>query len=98
MPAHMTRRTETELEPPTSMDIVHITKTGTGAVPAPAVVDALAIGKMADLNNNGDRSAAWRMWDGVLITVNNVTETSSIARIGGATPDPTPQKFGITGV
>lgn len=94
----MTGRTETELEPPTSGDMVHIMKTGTGAVPAPAVVDALAIGKMTDLNNNGDRSNAWRMWMGVLITVNNVTETSNIAQIGGTTPDPTLQKFGITGV
>ena len=91
-------RTETELEPPTSMDMVHITKTGTGTVPAPAVVDALAIGKMSDLNNNGDRSMAWAMWDGVLITVNNVTQTTSIAQIGGSTPDPTLKKFGITGV
>jgi len=93
----MTGRTEIELEPPTSMDMVHITKTGTGTVPAPAMVDALAIGKMSDLNNNGDRSAQWRMWDGVLITVTNVTETSSIAQIGGTTPDPTLKKFSITG-
>jgi hypothetical protein len=93
----MTGRTETELEPPASGGMVMITKTGTGTVPGPDMVNALAIGMMDDANNNGARSMAWRQWDGVLIKVTSVTQTTSVAQIGGATPDPTLQKFGITG-
>jgi hypothetical protein len=87
-------RTEVELEPPMSGAMVTVTKTGTGTVPAPATVDALAIGKMPD----PDRSNQWKMWDGVLVTVNNVSQVSSVAQVGGKTPDPTLQKFNITGV
>src|SRR5258705_31017 len=67
---------------------------GTGSVAAPMVVDALAIGQMA---TQAARDAEWEKWEGVLITVTNVSELNSVAQIGGTTPDPTFQKFSVTG-
>ena len=91
----MSGRTETELEPPTKGATVTVTKTGSGAVPMPATVDALAIGKMAD----PDRSMQWKMWDGVLVTLTNVSMTTGVKQVPSSkTPDPTLQEFGITGV
>ncbi len=92
-----TGRTVTELEPAMTGQFVQITKTGSGTVPPPMVVDALAIGMMTDANNNGDRSAAWEMWEGVLITVNNVSALSAPKCVGSACSDPLLQQFGATG-
>ena len=88
-----TGRTVTELKAgPSGMTV---TKTGTGTVPAPMVVDALAIGQMA---TQALRDVEWEKWEGVLITVNNVAATGDIKQIGGTTPDPTLQSFAITGI
>jgi hypothetical protein len=62
------------------------------------VVDALAIGMLSDDNNNGDRTAAWEMWEGVLITLDNVSAVNSPKCVGSACTDPTLENFGITGV
>lgn len=59
----------TEIVAPTG-GMLTITKTGTGTVPAPAVVDALMIGMKA---TQPERNVEWEKWEGVLITVNNVT-------------------------
>ncbi|MDB4956669.1 MAG: hypothetical protein JWO36_4238 [Myxococcales bacterium] len=86
-------RTVTELEPPMG-GTINVTKTGSGTPLTPHVVDALAIGQMAD----PARSAEWEKWEGVLITVNNANVIGNLKQIGGATPDPTLQSIAITGV
>ena len=48
-----------------------VTKTGTRHAAHADVVDALAIGQMADADAHGAR-AEWEKWEGVLIKVNNV--------------------------
>ncbi|MEJ7601090.1 MAG: hypothetical protein WKG01_24515 [Kofleriaceae bacterium] len=70
-------RTITELKPVSggAMDIV---KTGTGSVPEPKVIDALAIGQMA---TQAERDAEWEKWEGVLVTVNNVRAFNSPNKI-----------------
>jgi hypothetical protein len=85
-------RTVTELEPITGGQMT-VTKTGTGTVPAAATVDALAIGQMAD----PARSAEWEKWEGVLITVTNVSALNAPKQVSGSMPDATLQNFGITG-
>jgi hypothetical protein len=73
----MTGRTDTELDVPKGGALT-LTKTGTGAVPAPSVVDANAIGQLFDptqAKTNGGGAAfnaAWEMWEGVLVTMSNV--------------------------
>jgi hypothetical protein len=62
-------RTITELKP-VSGGMMDIVKTGTGPIPAPKVIDALAIGQ---LPTQAERDAEWEKWEGVLVTVNNVT-------------------------
>ncbi len=102
--ADTTGRTETELEPPTAGGSMTVTKTGTGTVPAPAVVDALAIGEMYDASmaaaGGGTAfSNAWAMWDGVLVTTANVSALSAPKAFGSVTPTPADSyDFGITGV
>ncbi len=71
-----------------------ITKTGTGTVPAPAVVDALMIGQ---LTTQAMRDAQWEMWEGVLITVNKVSAFNTPKCVGTACTDATLQEFDITG-
>lgn len=89
-------RTVTELQAPKG-GMLTITKTGTGTVPAPVVVDALAIGQKA---TQAARDTEWEKWEGVLITVNNVSALSAPACItsGGVCTDPTFQSFSLTGV
>lgn len=70
-----------------------ITKTGTGTVPAPMVVDALAIGQMAP----AARDAEWEKWEGVLITVNHVSSFGKPKCVGSACSDPTLQNVKLTG-
>jgi hypothetical protein len=85
--------TTTELKPLTG-GAMTITKTGTGAAPAPAVVDAAAIAALPD---KAARNAEWEKWEGVLIKVNNVLALSAPKVISGSNPDPTFQAFSITG-
>ena len=88
-------RTDTELEPAAMGGTVTITKTGTGTVPGPDMVDALAIGQMAD----PARSMEWEKWEGVLITVKNVSALSAPKSFGSTMPAPPDNyDFSITGV
>jgi hypothetical protein len=91
-PVDMTGRTTTELSPITGGQLT-VTKTGTGTVPAPAMVDAAAIAMM----DRTGQDAEWEKWEGVLITVTNVTALSAPKVIGGTTPDPSFKSFNITG-
>lgn len=86
-------RTITELKA-VSGGMMSVTKTGSGAVPAPVVVDALAIGQKA---TQAERDAEWEKWEGVLVTVNNISVLSAVSQIGGTTPDPLLKKFDVTG-
>ncbi len=88
-----TGRTLTELEP-VSGGAIAIAKTGTGAVPAPMVVDALAVGQ---LPTQAARDAEWEKWEGVLITVNHVSALDAPVCVGTACTDPTLQDFDVTG-
>ncbi|HEX4417998.1 MAG TPA: hypothetical protein VH165_08875 [Kofleriaceae bacterium] len=71
------------------------TKTGTGTVPAPAVVDALAIGVMA---TDDARQAAWRQWEGVLIQLSNVAAAAAPSCIKSKGTCTDVDSFGVTGV
>jgi hypothetical protein len=70
-----------------------VTKVGTGQVPAPEVIDALAIGQMAQTA----REAELEKWEGVLVTIENVRVDVGIRQISGAMPDPTFREFNVTG-
>jgi len=91
-----TGRTLTELEP-VSGGVMTVTKTGTGSLPPIAQVDALMIGQLSDVNNNGQRSAAWGAWEGVLIQLTNVSAFGAPKCVGSACSDATDQQFSITG-
>jgi hypothetical protein len=94
-----TGRTVTELEPVQGGQIT-ITNNGPGTVPAPSVVDALMIGQLAETSPpsaTSPRSMEWEKWEGVLITVMNVSATSSPKCVGSACSDMTLENFGITG-
>jgi hypothetical protein len=85
----------TELQNPTGRTMT-VTKTGTGAAIAPMVVDALTIGRKA---TEALRDADWEPWEGVLITLNNVTAFGApgcITSQGNCT-DPTRTNLTITG-
>lgn len=88
LPGDMTGRKVTELKPSGTMTI---TKKGTGAVPAPAMVDAVAISAM----DKASREAEWEKWEGVLITVINARQIAP-SRAFGMNPDQV--EFRITGV
>lgn len=98
--ADPTARTETELKPSAMGSTITVTKTGTGTVPAPANVDALMIGQLADADMQGTSfSAAWEMWEGVLIKTSNVTALGAPKSFGSTMPTPADNySFGITGV
>ena len=70
-----------------------VTKVGTGAVPAPQTIDALAIGRMPEVM----RRAEQEKWEHVLVKIENVTVTREIRPIGGTMPDPTFKDFLVTG-
>ncbi|MGE3548104.1 MAG: hypothetical protein AB7L28_29545, partial [Kofleriaceae bacterium] len=78
----------TELKP-VSGGTMTITKVSSGPAPAPQVVDALAIGQKP---TQAERDAEWEKWEGVLITVNNVTQLNSVEQVGGQMPDSTLKK------
>jgi hypothetical protein len=85
--------TVTELSPLSSGSLV-VTEVGSGTVPEPHVIDALAVGRMAA----ADREAEYEKWEGVLVKVENVSVTSEIRPVSGSMPDPTFVAFSITGV
>jgi predicted extracellular nuclease len=85
-------RTTTEIEKPTGGAIM-VAKVGTGTVPPPMVVDALAIGRMA---TQAERDAEWEKWEGVLISVSNLGVISS-TKTFGATPGVDSEEFTVTG-
>jgi hypothetical protein len=86
----------TELGAPSGGSMT-ITKTGTGTVPPPAVVDLLAIGTMA---TEDARLAEWEKWEGVLITASNVVAFGNPSCITskGVCNDNTRTNLSITGV
>lgn len=81
----LTGRTLTELKP-VAGGVAIITKRGAGTLPAPAIVDALMIGQ---LETQELRSAAWEKWEGVLITVTNVTAFGAPTQISTTNKDKT---------
>jgi hypothetical protein len=89
----MSGRTVTQLGPPTG-GMLQVTKTGTMAVPAPAVVDALAIGQKA---TRQERDAEWEKWEGVPITLTNIRQFNDASEVPSSNPDPTLQLFSVTG-
>lgn len=89
----MSGRSVTELKPVTG-GMLTVTKTGTGTVPAPQMVDALAIGQKA---TQAERDAEWEKWEGVLITLTNVSANSDAKCVGSMCTDSTLDNFKITG-
>jgi hypothetical protein len=85
--------TVTELSPVSSGSLI-VTEVGTGTVPAPHVIDALATGRMA----TADREAEYEKWEGVLVKVENVSVNSEIRPVSSSMPDPMFVAFSITGV
>ena len=86
-------RSVTELKP-VSGGMMTVTKVGSGALPAPAIVDALAIGQKA---TQAERDAEWEKWEGVYVKVTNVTALNKPACVGSACNDDTLNKFDIVG-
>jgi hypothetical protein len=86
-------RSVTEIGAPRG-SALKVVKTGTAAVPASELVDALAIGQKATV---AERNAEWEKWEGVLITLANVTQFEEATVVSGSNPDPTLQSIRITG-
>jgi hypothetical protein len=84
-------RTVTEVGAPQGATL-SITKTGTGAVPAPTVVDALAIDMLAD---DAAKFAEWEKWEGVLITVTKARQLGAIDAFGAGDDQ---KQFSVTGL
>ncbi|HEY4175905.1 MAG TPA: hypothetical protein VGM90_03705 [Kofleriaceae bacterium] len=80
----------TEVESVNGGDL-SVVKSGTGTVPAPAVVDALAISMMTDATA---RDAEWEKWEGVYIKVINARQTNVVKGFGAMAADQ--KSFGIT--
>lgn len=88
-------RSITELKP-VSGGKMSVKKVSSGAVPAPQMVDALAIGQKA---TQAEKDAEWEKWEGVLITLTNVsaTNTPQCIKSMGMCKDDTNNSFRITG-
>jgi hypothetical protein len=86
-------RTTTEMVAPTGGTII-VTVLGQEAAPAPEVVDALAIGQMATAEA---RDAEWEKWEGVLITLENVSVLDELDQIGSTPQDPPFEEIQVTG-
>jgi hypothetical protein len=71
-----------------------VTVISQGEVPAPEVVDALAIGQMATPEA---RDAEWEKWEGVLITLENVSVLDELDQIGSTPQDPPFEEIQVTG-
>jgi hypothetical protein len=78
-----TPRTVTELKGAAG-GMMTITKTGTGTVPSPATVDALAIDQLPD---DAAKDAEWEKWEGVLINVTNARQLTDLVGFGGMAED-----------
>jgi glyoxylase-like metal-dependent hydrolase (beta-lactamase superfamily II) len=85
-------RTTTELVPGDGGIIV--TLRDFASVPEPERVDALAIGRLPTAE---ERDAEWEKWEGVLITVENVSVILPLQQIGGAPHDPPFEEIRVTG-
>lgn len=83
----------TELKPVTG-GVMTVTKSGGNTPITPDVVDAAAIGQIADQTA---RDAEWEKWEGVLIKVSTVNATTSDKCVGSACNDSTLHSFKITG-
>lgn len=79
---------------PESTGSMTVTVLESGTVPAPALVDAAAIGALPDFM---DRNAEWEKWEGVLIKVENVNALGITECVGSACPDDTNTTTDITG-
>jgi hypothetical protein len=76
-------RTDTELQAPKGA-MLTITKTGTGTIPPPHVIDALAL----DALTQQQRDAEYEKWEGVLVEVHNVRAGGFLHGFGSSTPYP----------
>lgn len=76
-----TGRTTTELQA-SSGGMLKVTKTGTGAVPAPHVIDAA----MLDGMSMADRDVEYEKWEGVLVEVRNVRSRSYPVSFASGSP------------
>lgn len=83
-------RTTTELTP-AGGGVMSIVKTGTGQVPSPVTVDALAIEALA---TDAERDVEWEKWEGVLITATKVRQLGAVMPFSGGAEDQ--QKFDAT--
>jgi hypothetical protein len=88
----MTGRTTTELQAPKGGTMT-VTKTGTGTVPAPQVIDAATIDAMPMTT----RDAEYEKWEGVLVQVTNVRSRSYPQGFGSKPYPDDAYKFGVTG-
>ncbi len=84
-------RTTTELVPPEGGSI-SVVKVGDGTLPDAEAVDALTIGQLATQEARDDE---WEKWEGVPITLANVSILTSLRDIDEA--DPTFVEFQVTG-
>ncbi|MDQ3336958.1 MAG: hypothetical protein M4D80_17490 [Myxococcota bacterium] len=71
-----------------------VTKKGTGAVPAPQVVDA----KMIAALDKPMREAEWEKWEGVLIKVTNARQLADTRAFDSTDPGEDAYEFRITGI
>jgi len=76
-------RTVTELKGAAG-GMMTITKTGTGTVPSPETVDAVAIDALPD---QAAKDAEWEKWEGVLINVTNARQLTALTPFGGGAED-----------
>jgi len=86
-------RSVTELKP-IAGGKMKVTKVGTMGVPAPQMVDALAIGQKA---TQAERDAEWEKWEGVYVKLVNVTVQTRPECVGSACNDETLNKFEVAG-
>lgn len=84
-------RTVTEIKGAGGGQMV-VTKKGTGTVPTPAMVDAMAI----DALPQAQRDAEWEKWEGVLIKVINAKQVTA-TKAFGSSGAPDAFEFTITG-
>jgi hypothetical protein len=91
VPQDKTGRTTTELQPPKGGAIT-VTKTGTGAVPAAHVIDAIALDAMTP----AERDAVYEKWEGVLVEIRNVRARAYPQGFGTKPYPDDAYKFNIT--
>jgi predicted extracellular nuclease len=89
----MSGRTVTEIKGAAG-GMMSITKTGSGAVPTPATVDAKTIEELPD---EAARDAEWEKWEGVLINVTNVRQLSEYGPFSSTSMAEDQQEFEATG-